>query len=65
MSRVLMPRAYIDKILSSNPVQRVWFFATISGSNVAFRSRGVSSSISPKSPFSVFFVFPLREFPLL
>src|SRR6516225_6275266 len=29
MSRVVIPRAYIDRILSSNPSKRVWCFFTI------------------------------------
>ena len=63
ISRVVIPRAYIEMILSSKPVQRVWPLATILGSNVALRSRGVSNSSSPKSPFRVFWLFPLRELP--
>jgi hypothetical protein len=38
-----MPRAYIETILSSKPVNRVCPFPTIFGSNVPLRSRGVSS----------------------
>src|ERR1700683_1128099 len=45
-----MPRAYIEMILSSKPVKRVWPLPTIFGSNVPLRSRGVSSGSSPKSP---------------
>jgi hypothetical protein len=60
-----MRRAYIDTILSSKPVNRVCPRDTIMGSNVRFRSRGVSSAISPKSPFSALVVMPLRELPLL
>src|ERR1035438_9664981 len=63
MSRVVMPRAYIDRILASNPAMRVWPLAMIRGSNVASRSRGVAISISPKSPFKVFLLFPLRRLP--
>ncbi len=65
ISRVVIPRAYRDRILSSNPVQRVWFFLTICGSNSPLRSRGVAISTSPKSPFSVLRVTPFRLFPLL
>ena len=65
ISRVVMPREYIEMILSSNPVKRVWFLAIICGSKLPFRSRGVSRSISPKSPFSFFLLVPLRELPLL
>jgi hypothetical protein len=35
MSRVVIPRAYIEMIWSSKPVQRVCPLATILGSNVA------------------------------
>src|ERR1019366_3308486 len=62
MSRVVMPRAYIDRILPSKPAMRVWPFGMIWGSNVASRSRGVMTSISPNSPFKVFLLFPLRPF---
>ena len=65
ISRVVMPRAYIEIILSSKPVQRVWRLAMILGSKVPLRSRGISSSNSPKSPFSVFWLFPLRELPVV
>src|ERR1017187_5052255 len=63
MSRVVMPRAYIDRILPSKPAMRVWPFGMIWGSNVASRSRGVMTSISPNSPFKVFLLFPLRRLP--
>src|ERR1019366_6520893 len=52
-SRVVMPRAYIDRILPSKPAMRVWPFGMIWGSNVGSRSRGVMTSISPNSPFKV------------
>src|ERR1035437_2191261 len=64
MSRVVMPRAYIDRILPSKPAMRVWPFGMIWGSNVPSRSRGVMTSISPNSPFKVFLLFPLRRLPL-
>src|SRR5215469_15041504 len=60
-----MPRAYIEIILSSKPVQRVCRFPTILGSNVAWRSRGVSNSNSPNSPFSVFSAFPVAWIALM
>jgi hypothetical protein len=60
-----MPREYIEMILSSNPVQRVCPLATIFGSSLPLRSRGVSKGISPNSPFSVFADTPLRELPPL
>src|SRR5882724_12954672 len=59
-----MPRAYIEMILSSKPVNRVCPLATILGSKLACRSRGVSSSSSPKSPFSALRPIPLRLLPL-
>jgi hypothetical protein len=49
--------------LSSKTVQRVWPLATILGSNVALRSRGVSNSSSPKSPFEVLGLFQFRVYP--
>ena len=64
MSRVVMPRAYIDRILSSNPSKRVWRFFTICGSKLPLRSRGTSIVTSPFFPLSVFSVLPLRAFPL-
>ncbi|GEM_PF-3405928 len=49
---VLIPREYIEMILSSKPVKRVCPLPTIFGSKLPLRSRGVSREISPKSPFS-------------
>ena len=60
-----MPRAYIDRILSSNPSKRVWCLLRICGSKLPLRSRGVSTTISPNSPFTVLLVAPFRELPLL
>src|ERR1700733_11087208 len=59
-----MPRAYIEMILSSKPVNRLCPLATILGSKLPCRSRGVSSSSSSKSPFSTLRPLPLRLFPL-
>src|SRR6201987_4373670 len=59
-----MPRAYIEMILSSKPVNRLCPLATILGSKLPCRSRGVSSSSSPKSPFSTLRPLPFRLFPL-
>ena len=56
-----IPRAYIDRILSSNPVKRRWWRGTIFGSKLPWRSSGTSISTSPKSPFSVSALVPLRE----
>jgi integrase len=46
-SRVLMPRAYIEMILSSKPGKRRWYLAMSCGSNVESRSRGTCSSSLP------------------
>src|ERR1700739_3192727 len=59
-----MPRAYIEMILSSKPVNRLCPLATILGSKLPCRSRGVPSSSSPKSPFSTLRPLPFRLFPL-
>ena len=64
MSRTVIPRAYIDRILSSNPSKRRWCFFTSWGSNVPLRSRGTSIGISPCSVTSVLSLVPLREVPL-
>ena len=63
MSRVVMPCAYIDRILPSKPAMRVWPLGMIWGSKLASRSRGVTISISPNSPFIVFWLLPLRRLP--
>ena len=63
MSRVVIPRAYNERILSSKPSKRVCPFGIICGAKVALRSRGTAMGNSPKSPFNVFFDFPLRELP--
>src|SRR5258705_8892684 len=56
-----MPRAYIEMILSSKPVQRVCPLATILGSNVALRSRGVSNSQFPKLTFQCLLAFSVAR----
>ena len=53
ISRVLMPRAYIETILSSKPGKRRWYLAISCGSKLAWRSRGTSSSILPVSVMTV------------
>src|SRR3954463_12697681 len=53
ISRVLMPRAYIETILSSKPGKRRWYLAISCGSKVACRSRGISNSIRPVSVVTV------------
>ena len=60
-----MPRAYSDRTFSSNPVNRVRCFSISRGSNSPFRSRGVASSISPKSPLGLLLVLPLQALPLV
>ncbi len=60
--RVVMPRAYNDKILSSNPLKRVCPFWINWGSNAPLRSRRIPISASPNSPFIVFLLVPLRRF---
>src|SRR5215217_6089502 len=60
ISRVLMPRAYIETILSSKPGKRRWYLAMSCGSKLACRSRGTSSSILPVSVSTVFLPQPLR-----
>ena len=65
ISRVVMPRAYNDRILSSNPAKRVCPLATSLGSKLPCRSRGTSISTSPKSPFNCLLLTPLRLLPLL
>ena len=62
MSRVVIPLAYSDMILSSKPGIRRWCFAINCGSKVPSRSRGVAIVTSPKSPCTVFFERPLRRF---
>ena len=54
MSRTLMPRAYIEMILSSKPGKRRWYFAISCGSKVPRRSRGISSSTWLVSVMTVF-----------
>src|SRR5579859_937448 len=64
MSRTLMPRAYMPRILSSKPVNRRWYFFTSCGSNVPLRSRGIAIGTGPCSVWSVLVPLPLRELPL-
>jgi hypothetical protein len=53
ISRVLMPRAYIEIILSSKPGKRRWYLAINCGSKLPCRSRGTSMSILPVSVTTV------------
>src|SRR4051795_7872290 len=63
ISRVLIPRAYIETILSSKPGNRRWYLAISCGSKVDRRSRGTSRSIWPVSVSTVFLPYPLRLLP--
>src|SRR3954468_4571713 len=63
ISRVLIPRAYIETILSSKPGKRRWYLAISCGSKVDRRSRGTSRSIWPVSVSTVFLPYPLRLLP--
>src|SRR3954447_12748310 len=63
ISRVLIPRAYIETILSSKPGKRRWYLAISCGSKVDRRSRGTSRSIRPVSVSTVFLPYPLRLLP--
>ena len=54
ISRVLMPRAYIDTIFSSKPGKRRWYLAISCGSKLACRSRGTSIASLPLSVVIVF-----------
>src|SRR5690242_2401469 len=63
ISRVLMPRAYIETILSSKPGKRRWYLAISCGSKLACRSRGTASSILPVSVTTVLRPYPLRLLP--
>jgi len=61
----VMTRAYSEWILSSNPVQRVRCLATICGSKLPSRSRGMSMVSSPNSPLRVFLLLSMRVLPLV
>src|SRR4051794_32555276 len=63
ISRVLIPRAYIETILSSKPGNRRWYLAISGGSKVDRRSRGTSRSILPVSVTTVLRPYPLRLLP--
>jgi hypothetical protein len=54
ISRTLMPRAYIEMILSSKPGNRRWYLAINCGSKLPRRSRGMASSIASFSVSTVF-----------
>src|SRR5712691_3137474 len=51
-------------IRSSKPSSLVCPLATICGSKLPLRSRGIASSIAPSSPSTVLLEWPLRLFPL-
>ena len=60
ISRTLIPRAYIDTILSSKPAKRRECLGTSCGSNEPARSRGISSRTAPSSVSTVLPVRPVR-----
>src|SRR5699024_3998077 len=57
-----IPPAYREMIISSNPPSRRVPLGTSIGVNVPARSRGIASSTSPTSVFTVLPVVPLRAF---
>jgi hypothetical protein len=64
MSRVVSPREYNDRIMSSIlPIRRARF-GTIVGSNEPLRSRGTLNSMGPLTVDTVFVDLPLRELPV-
>jgi hypothetical protein len=64
ISPVVRPFALSDSTISSTPVNRLFSFFTICGSNVEPVSCGTSISTDPISVSTVFVRVPLREFPL-
>src|SRR5689334_3345170 len=62
MSRIVIPPAYNEMMMSSRPPSRRAPLGTSRGSNVPARSRGISRRRSPTSVATVFGVVPLREF---
>lgn len=64
MSRVVIPREYNDKIMSSTDPSRRACLGTICGSKLPLRSRGTVNSICPFVVATVLRVNPLREFPV-
>lgn len=63
MSRIVIPPAYKEMIISSSPPRRRAPFGTTFEANVLARSLGVSRRRSPISVATVFGVLPLRELP--
>jgi hypothetical protein len=63
MSRIVIPPAYREMIMSSSPPRRRAPLGTSADANVEFRSRGWSNAMSPTSVPTVFGVVPLRELP--
>jgi len=63
MSRVVMPRAYSDRIMSSTWPSRRVRLGTMTGSNSALRSRGTAIRTGPAAVVTVLPYEPLREFP--
>ena len=63
ISRVVMPREYTDRIMSSMLPSRRACLGTIRGSNVPLRSRGTATLTGSFVVDTVFVVLPLRELP--
>jgi hypothetical protein len=57
---LLVPRVYIETILSSKPGKRRWYLAISYGSKLPCRSRGTTSAIRPVSVTTDFRLYPLR-----
>ena len=64
MSPVVIPFAYNEITLAFSPSSRRWPFGTVTGSNVALRSRGTSMVTLPISVDTVFGYDPLRLLPV-
>ena len=63
MSRVVIPRAYSDRIMSSTWPSRRARLGTMTGSKVELRSRGTAIRTGPAVVVTVLPYEPLREFP--
>ena len=62
VSRIVIPPAYIEMIMSSRPPSRREHLGTNRGVNDLSRSRGTVISMSPVSEAAFFGYDPLREF---
>jgi hypothetical protein len=63
MSRSVIPKEYIGITWPLNNGTRFWYFGSIAGSKVPFRSRGVFTAISWFSVRTVFPLYPFRQPP--